>query len=207
MKIISNRKNKKGFNISWDHIIANRWYIVIFLVCVSFIGVTSFLGAEWIIMMRLLASLILVNTIVILFMEYDRIENIKGYEYIDSDYSKKRLNLVPLILFPIIYIIMSIPNGLAPMINDYKNSERIDKILTLDSNTKLYWNDYNNIFILFINDTKNPLTINLSRSPNTYTEIKADFLDNKIKIVKKEVKSWLDNESKIVYTLNGYTFH
>lgn len=108
-----------------------------------------------------------------------------------------------LVLF---FMFISSPAHIIPMINDFQTAERIDETLTLDKETKLYYNDANNIFILFIDGEKQPLVIDKGGSSETYNRLKAGYLDNKMKVERKKVKTWYSDTTEVGYYLDGYKF-
>jgi energy-coupling factor transporter transmembrane protein EcfT len=105
-----------------------------------------------------------------------------------------------------LFLILSSGSTIIPLVHDYKTAERVDELLELEKETKLYYNDENYIFILFVDGNKQPLVIDKSGSTETYNRLKADFLDNKIKVERKRVKDWYHDEISEGYYLDGYKF-
>ena len=85
-------------------------------------------------------------------------------------------------------------------------AERYDKVLPIDDETQLYYNDNNITFILFLNKEKQPL-VYICGSIETYNKTKSDLLDEKIKVTRKQIKKWYVDDNEDGYYLGVHKFN
>lgn len=180
-------------------LIRYKTYWVTFTIWIILKGLVLSLDGSWGIHLILIVGAIIVHTIVVLSIDSN---------YVDNERWNNRnasLSFTSIIIIPIIMIGLSYWTIIKPIYIDYNTSPRIDIVLPLE-NVQLYYNDANVMFILFIEGQKQPLVLSKSGYPDTYNRLKADFLDNKIQVVKKETKGWTDDNSSIQYHLDDNTF-
>jgi len=191
MNIKSSKKTNKPLNAKKILEFFGSPYILAIIITAVLVALTLIIGISWGFSIIILILTLVVSTIVI---------NVRLGYYNNLDYSKylSTITVIFLMFTPIIW---------SPMLNDYKNVERIDETLELNASTKVYYNDGNNILILFVGDSDKPLTIDKSDNSNTYNELKAGLLGNDFKVVKKKVRNWYDDKITIDYYLDGYKFH
>ena len=118
---------------------------------------------------------------------------------------KADISIFSLFGIPLIIVALSYWNVTAPMYQDYKTADRIDRVLPMNE-VNLFYNDENSIFVLFVEGQKQPLIIDKGGHSDTYNRLKADFLDKKIQVIKKETKGWTDTNSSIQYHLDDSIF-
>ncbi len=205
MNIKSNKENRKGFNLS----LPKKWvekssYWYGFIIPLIVIGIATVTDGTWGLIIILTVIGVAWQTIYVGVNESSRRSDARYYS--ESDYGPDKQNWFAFIFLPLVLIGAGYWGGIKPMIYDYDNAERIDKVLTMDVNTTLYYNDANKVFVLFIEGQKQPLVIDRSGSSESYNRLKAGYLDNKIEVIKKETKSWADDKSKIAYTFDDYKF-
>ena len=208
---IKSNKEKKGlwnFKLSFKFVdyVPSKLYLIIPAIDIFLNLIVALVGGGWIFVMVYTIIGIITQIILVMINEISRREEARYFNE-DDRYGKDKLSIFSLIGIPIIMLILGYPLGIKPMIYNYKHSKRIDKTLMIDSNLSVYYNDSNQAFILFVDNLKQPLMIDKSNSSNVYNRLKADLLDNKIKVVKKEVKSWFDDEPEVYYSLDGYKFN
>jgi hypothetical protein len=203
MNIKSNKEKKNIQNINvgkfFSGLIIRKLYWFPFLIWIMATGINILLDGSWGIHLTITSIIIVSHIIIVWVAESNRISTAQWNDKV-AHYSYTSLIGIPLIMVGLSY--WSIMH---PMYDDYKHSERIDRVLSLGT-VKLFYNDSNRIFILFVEGQKEPLVINHSGHSDTYNRLKADYLDGKIKVLKKETKSWTDNNSSIQYYLDGYDF-
>lgn len=124
--------------------------------------------------------------------------NIQIGNYTCFDYGKYAWVLLLLFVF-------STPLHVYPMVKEYKTSERYSMIVPLDVETKLFYNDNNRVFILFIGKEKQPLI--LTTSAELYNKLKSDLLDDKIQVTRKKIKLWYDDTHYDGYYLSEHKFN
>ncbi len=111
--------------------------------------------------------------------------------------------------YVILLIFLSVattPLHIIPMIKDYKTAEKYELDVPLDIETKLYYNDNNRLFVLFLGTEKQPLVLTTGGG-ETYHRLKADLLDNKISIKRKKIKLWYDDTHYDGYYLDTNKFN
>lgn len=165
-------------------------YIITLIIALTVVILSLLVGVSWGIGLIILGIVLLVCTLFI---------NVNLGFYVDLDWNKYWTTII-------LILIMFIPLIWFPMLTDYKSVERVNENLELNVTTKVYYNDGNQIFILFVGDTNKPLTIDRSDNSDSYNELKAGLLGNDFKVVKKKVRNWYDNETAVGYYLNGYKF-
>ena len=207
---IKSNKEKKGlwnFKLSFKFVdyVPSKLYLIIPAIDIFLNLIVALVGGGWIFVMVYTIIGIIAQIILVMINEISRREEARYFNE-DSRYGKDKLSIFSLIGIPVIMIILGYPHGIKPMIYNYKHSKRIDKVLVIDNNISLYYNDSNYAFILFVDNLKEPLMIDEGGASDTYNRLKADFLDNKIKVKKKKVKSWLDDKAVIKYSLDGHDF-
>lgn len=105
-----------------------------------------------------------------------------------------------------ILFVVSAPLHIVGLIKDYHMAERYDKVLPIDDETQLYYNDNNITFILFLNKEKQPL-VYICGSIETYNKTKSDLLDEKIKVTRKQIKKWYVDDNEDGYYLGVHKFN
>jgi len=189
MNIKSNKESKKkSFNFKLD--LNNKPYLKISIWITIYGTLISIIGLSW------GAGITLVILAGIGFTIW--LNNLLGY-YNDLEW-RKYFMMVGLL------ILTSSGGTIIPMMHDYKTAERIDELLPTEKSTKLYYNDDNKLFILFVDGMKQPLAIDRSGSSDSYNKLKADYLDKKIKVERKRIKKWYEDEVSEGYYLDGYKF-
>ncbi len=204
MNIKSNKEDKKKNNFSYLNLIGQYSNTYIFISTIIVVGLIALFGGGWVAVMVMGLLGIAGQITYIISTDGSRQSNARYYE--NGNYGLEQFNWFSFIGLPLITLALMYPIGIKPMIYNYENAERIDKVLVMDVNTTLYYNDNNRMFVLFVDGKKQPLIIDKSGSTETYNRLKADYLDNKIKVVKKETKHWSENNSTIAYTLDDYKF-
>jgi hypothetical protein len=142
-----------------------------------------------------------------LYNENERVKDVRWNHRNGNKSGDGRWSIIPVFIFPALLIAATYWSVINPMMDDYNNAVTIDRELPMDAETKMYHNDNNRIFVLFLDKAKQPLVIDLSGSSETYNRMKADFLDSKTKVTKREKRDWTDEESTISYTLDGHSFN
>lgn len=161
-----------------------------------------FLDASWGIYVGLTVISLAVYWVLVGVAESGRMSDARW----NDRYSDAKPDLFAFIAIPLMMIGLNYPLAISPMIHDYKTADRIDKVLPMDKNVTVFYNDSNSIFILFVEGRKQPLIINRSGNSESYNKLKAGYLDNQIKVVKKETKGWTEDNSSISYHFDDYTF-
>ena len=197
MNIKSNKDGFKWFKPIMRAIKKDRtiWYYfptVLMLILYGFIYMN---GATWGIYLALAIIALSVHVVITFVGEQD---------YWNS-YYERTPDFFALFYMPIIIIWLSYPLAIRPMIHDYNHSSRIDKVIAKDVNGTVMWND-NNYLFMFENKPKHILVHSFSGSSDAYYKLKSKYLDGKVKMIKKEVKSWYDDKPTVKYSLDGYTF-
>ena len=103
-----------------------------------------------------------------------------------------------------LFFILSANTHIIPGLNEFKTSEKINEVIPIAPN-KLYYNDKNKIFILFLENENQPLTLIMNNSA-IYHRLKADFLDKKIQVQRKKVKYWYEEKITTGYYLDDHKF-
>ncbi len=103
-----------------------------------------------------------------------------------------------------LFFILTANTHIIPCWNEFKTSEKINEVVPIAPN-KLYYNDKNKIFILFLENENQPLTLIMNNSA-IYHRLKADFLDKKIQVQRKKVKYWYEEKITIGYYLDEHKF-
>ena len=197
MNIKSNKESFNWFKPIMDALKKDRsnWYYVPTVVMLILYGFVYTLGATWGIYLALVIIALIVHVIITYVGEQDYW----------SSYYERTPDKFALFYMPLIIIWLSYPMAIKPMIYDYNHSTRIDKVVVEDVNGTVMWNDNHYIF-MFETKPKNILMHSFSGSSDSYYKLKSKYLDGKVKMVKKEVKSWTDDNSSLEYSLDGYTF-
>jgi len=181
-------------------ILATKLYLIAPISMFLIVIVAWFVDASWGFHLAFLIIGLIAHLSYVLINENSRITNLK---WNDMDYHWDWFSLVIIPLFMVwsMYFL-----AIKPMINDYRTEARIDKVLPMDVNSTLNYNDYNYIFILTVDGKAQPLVIDLGGNSDAYYKAKASYLDGKLKVVKKETKGWTDDESEITYQLDNHNF-
>lgn len=103
-----------------------------------------------------------------------------------------------------LFFILFANTHIIPCWNEFKSSEKINEVIPIAPNN-LHYNDKNKIFILFLENENQPLTLIMNNS-TIYHRLKADFLDNKIQVQRKKVKYWYEEKITIGYYLDEHKF-
>lgn len=103
-----------------------------------------------------------------------------------------------------LFFILSANTHIIPCWNEFKTSEKINEVIPIAPNN-LHYNDKNKIFILFLENENQPLTLIMNNSA-IYHRLKADFLDNKIQVQRKKVKYWYEEKITTGYYLDEHKF-
>ena len=119
-------------------------------------------------------------------------------------YYYKLLNFKLYVMIFGLFFILSANTHIIPCLHEFKTSEKINEVVPIAPNN-LYYNDKNNIFILFLENENHPLTLIMNNSA-TYHRLKADFLDKKIQVQRKKVKYWYKEKITTGYYLDDYKF-
>ena len=103
-----------------------------------------------------------------------------------------------------LFFILTANTHIIPCWNEFKTSEKINEVVPIAPN-KLYYNDKNKIFILFLENENQPLTLIMNNAA-IYHRLKADFLDKKIQVQRKKVKYWYEEKITTGYYLDEHKF-
>ena len=103
-----------------------------------------------------------------------------------------------------LFFILTANTHIIPCWNEFKTSEKINEVVSIAPN-KLYYNDKNKIFILFLENENQPLTLIMNNAA-IYHRLKADFLDKKIQVQRKKVKYWYEEKITTGYYLDEHKF-
>jgi len=204
MNIKSNKENKNIWNLDIGKFIGNlvkhKIYWTSMLVWGAITLMVVALDGSWGVHLTLIIIAVLVHTVVVGIAENNRVENERWND------RKANLSIFSIAGIPLIMVGLSYWTIIEPMYSDYEHEARIDRVLPMDK-VKLFYNDYNSIFILFVEGQTQPLLIDKGGHSDTYNRLKADYLDNKIKVIKKETKGWTESNSSIQYHLDDATFN
>jgi len=203
MNIKSNKENKSMWNMDVGKfiggLVAHKTYWLSLIIWAIFTVMVIALGGSWGIHTAITVLAVIIHIIVVGISENNRVDN----EHWND--RKASISFFSLFGIPSIIVALSYWNVITPMYEDYKHADRIDRILPMKE-VNLFYNDENSIFVLFVEGQKQPLIIDKGGHSDTYNRLKADFLDKKIKVVKKETKGWTDTNSSIRYHLDDSTF-
>jgi len=199
------KSNKLKSTIDIGNLIRQKEYWIVPIISIIIVSGLSLLNTGWGVIITLMSIGFVLAIIHIIVNENERLDRLRWSEN-EKLYGTKGFNWFAVVALPLLILISGYVSGIKPMLYDYNHSERIDKILPLKNNTKLFYNDINRVFVLFIEGQKQPLIIDRSGNSDSYNRLKAGFLDKKIKVVKKEMKSWNDDKSEISFYLDDYKF-
>jgi|SaaInlStandDraft_4_1057021.scaffolds.fasta_scaffold24385_2 hypothetical protein len=102
-----------------------------------------------------------------------------------------------------IFFVMSQLYNISEAIHLYKAGDVINEVVNDNVKTSLTWNNYNQIFILNIENVKQPVIAQFNNN-NSYNSIKAKYLDDQITIEKRKIKAWFDETAATHYYIDGY---
>lgn len=203
MNIKSNKENKSMWNMDvgkWlGSLVKYKSYWLTVIVWGIFTAFVMALDGTWGIHIAVSIIAISVHLVVVGIAENNRVDNERWND------RKANISIFSLFGIPLIIVALSYWNVTAPMYQDYKTADRIDRVLPMNE-VNLFYNDENSIFVLFVEGQKQPLIIDKGGHSDTYNRLKADFLDKKIQVIKKETKGWTDTNSSIQYHLDDSTF-
>ncbi|RLC47604.1 MAG: hypothetical protein DRH57_03745 [Candidatus Cloacimonadota bacterium] len=203
MNIKSNKENKSMWNMDvgkWiGSLITDKKYWLTLIVWGIFATFVLALEGTWGIQAAVSIIAISVHLVVVGIAENNRVDSERWND------RKADISIFSLFGIPLIIVALSYWNVTAPMYQDYKTADRIDRVLPMNE-VNLFYNDENSIFVLFVEGQKQPLIIDKGGHSDTYNRLKADFLDKKIQVIKKETKGWTDTNSSIQYHLDDSIF-
>ena len=179
------------------NLVQSKTYWLSLIVWAIFTVMVIALDGSWGIHTVLAVVAVIVHIIIVGIAETNRVDNERWND------RRANISIFSLIGIPSIIIALSYWNVIKPMYNDYKNADRIDRVLPMKE-VKLFYNDADSIFVLFVEGQKQPLVINKGGASDTYNRLTADYLDNKIQVVKKETKGWTDTNSSIQYGVGAF---
>ena len=203
MNIKSNKESESVWSIDNGKFIVglvkHKFYWITILVWGTLTVLAISLDVSWGFHLILLIIAIIAHVVIVFISENNRVENERWND------RKANISIFSIVGIPLIMVGLSYLTIIKPMYIDYKTSERIDRVLPIEK-VNLFYNDYNNIFILFVDGKKQPLVIDKGGASETYNRLKADYLDKKIKVIKKETKDWTEDDSSIKYYLDTCVF-
>jgi hypothetical protein len=95
-----------------------------------------------------------------------------------------------------LFFILSANTHIIPGLNKFKTSEKINEVIPIAPNN-LHYNDKNKIFILFLENENQPLTLIMNNAA-IYHRLKADFLDKKIQVQRKKGSNLKTKKKRIL---------